>query len=1173
MRILKLELIRFGCFTGVTLDFSRPGLSIVYGDNEAGKSTALRAVEGALFGIPHSTQDGHVHPQHTLELGFVAEHQTETLDLIRRKGNKNTLLEGAGRTPAAEKRVVAMLGGIHQELFRSLFGLDHKRLRQGGQNLLAGESELSGLLFGAALGASTATVLRDQLLEGARELYSQRGKKQAIPALLRRLRDAHERMRETMVAPESYERLANELTDTIKRVEHAAVDLEERRSELGRLERLDQAHAPWDELQALRNDRAELRGVVSLRRDEVDAAHDALREHDRLVSLAKRCEAEERRLQAELDRIETCEPLLGKRDQIEQLTREHHTCLEIRAKLPELVSRRDQAARQINHFSARLEITNLDAVSSMPIRVERELQRLARDRARLDGERESTHAHLRSLTARKLECGRQLADLPLPTDAAAIEGTLERFRASGDLETRVIALRRRQDELNFTSQRLREVLGIRTELVLSESVVPSVPVMRRFDALLTHAQAEISDRATTLAEIERQVGSIEAKLDVLRFSGPLPTELDLRAARTQRDENWRQLRPVVRNERRSAETDLEVADALEASIREADQLADDLRTEADRISMARQLRATLASLQTDRSVVQAELAPQRTSLEGLEEQWRALWSPIGVIPESPIEMIHWRADFERLMANLDERSGLDRDLAATSRELLRIKTELYASLLDVEAVAAGEYSPKQLIDAAAHWLNEERQTAAVRTSLESRLAALRGDIAEHQAHADAGSSSFEAWTGAWNHAVKELPVRSTGEVVTVLESLAGLSDLRSAMDAHRAFHAETEVAQRRLDAFRDSAADLCKGLGRGVGSDPLRAVEDLASACQKAVEASNARRQLATERDRHATEKREVAVALQEQLERIQALAARGGLADISTFESALADWTTWHALDTRIRDLERQLSRLCAPEALSVIEVRLQELDPSALAAGRHAIQEELARLEGEHTAGLRSVGELQGQLRVLGSDGSAAARNQEVQEVLAEIDRAVAEFVEARVAGALLTRAIDIYRERNQAPVVCRAGELFAIITCGSFAGLCVDIGGEDEPELCAVRPGGTKATVDELSDGARDQLYLALRLAFIENHLRDVGPVPVVFDDIFVNFDDNRTAAGLRALGELAAHTQVIVFTHHWRVAELARRAIPDVCLIPLDRRESTGHSATNASHELVPESFLS
>jgi uncharacterized protein YhaN len=78
-----------------------------------------------------------------------------------------------------------------------------------------------------------------------------------------------------------------------------------------------------------------------------------------------------------------------------------------------------------------------------------------------------------------------------------------------------------------------------------------------------------------------------------------------------------------------------------------------------------------------------------------------------------------------------------------------------------------------------------------------------------------------------------------------------------------------------------------------------------------------------------------------------------------------------------------------------------------------------------------------------------------------------------------------------------------------------------------------------VEGMSDGTRDQLYLALRLATLEQYLANHEPLPFIVDDILIQFDDQRAEAALQVLAELSAKTQVLFFTHHWRLVELAKK----------------------------------
>jgi uncharacterized protein YhaN len=74
--------------------------------------------------------------------------------------------------------------------------------------------------------------------------------------------------------------------------------------------------------------------------------------------------------------------------------------------------------------------------------------------------------------------------------------------------------------------------------------------------------------------------------------------------------------------------------------------------------------------------------------------------------------------------------------------------------------------------------------------------------------------------------------------------------------------------------------------------------------------------------------------------------------------------------------------------------------------------------------------------------------------------------------------------------------------------------------------------------MSDGTNDQLYLSLRFASLELRFLDGEPMPLILDDILINFDDDRSCATLRVLAELSKKTQIIFFTHHRHLLELAR-----------------------------------
>lgn len=96
-------------------------------------------------------------------------------------------------------------------------------------------------------------------------------------------------------------------------------------------------------------------------------------------------------------------------------------------------------------------------------------------------------------------------------------------------------------------------------------------------------------------------------------------------------------------------------------------------------------------------------------------------------------------------------------------------------------------------------------------------------------------------------------------------------------------------------------------------------------------------------------------------------------------------------------------------------------------------------------------------------------------------------------------------------------------------------------DTPRLFGVRPSAKQVDVTGMSEGSRDQLYLALRLAALELQVEQGFSMPLIADDLFINFDDRRTAAGLKVLGDLSRSMQVIFLTHHDHLVPLAKEVL--------------------------------
>ena len=174
MKILRLDLTAFGPFTGCSLPLhvGNHGIHILFGQNEAGKSSSLRAIEQLLFGIPERMTDAFMHPYDKLRIGARLRHSDGSeLEFIRRKARKHPLLAADDKTPLDASQLTKYLGRIDQGLFTSMFGLNRDTLERGGQEILRGGGQLGQLLFAAGSGIADLRRVQEKLQNELEDLF------------------------------------------------------------------------------------------------------------------------------------------------------------------------------------------------------------------------------------------------------------------------------------------------------------------------------------------------------------------------------------------------------------------------------------------------------------------------------------------------------------------------------------------------------------------------------------------------------------------------------------------------------------------------------------------------------------------------------------------------------------------------------------------------------------------------------------------------------------------------------------------------------------------------------------------------------------------------------------------------------------------------------------------
>lgn len=297
--------------------------------------------------------------------------------------------------------------------------------------------------------------------------------------------------------------------------------------------------------------------------------------------------------------------------------------------------------------------------------------------------------------------------------------------------------------------------------------------------------------------------------------------------------------------------------------------------------------------------------------------------------------------------------------------------------------------------------------------------------------------------------------------------------------------------------------------------------------------------------DRQLTERESERDEAQLQLELLLDLA---GAADAEEFRYQAARKAEREAAEQRLRNTLERLQRVSGPdEGWRRLRQELEAVDPAGLDDELLTIDARLAGIEGELAELHHERGSTDRELQRLEGDTSAADLRAQRQRLIEDLRAHADDWAGYVLAQALLDRARKRYEQERQPAVIQTAQRHFKTITGGRYTSIVVPL---DAKEIEVVQPNGARKRPQDLSRGAREQLYLALRFGFIAEFSRKTARLPVIVDDILVNFDPQRARATAEAFVELSKTNQVIVFTCHPSTVEHFQAASPGVQVIELE-----------------------
>ncbi|NTU96598.1 MAG: AAA family ATPase [Chlorobiaceae bacterium] len=1153
MKIKRLELKAFGPFTGRVLDFSsaQPGLHIVYGPNEAGKSSAMRALQALFFGFPLRTADNFLHQNPQLLVGgcLLGEDGGE-FTFFRRKRNVKDLFDQHD-DPLDPSALEPWLHNIEKELFLALYGIDHETLVMGGQGILDQQGEVGKALFSAAAGLASLKPLIDALEEEADSLFRPQASSRLINEALSHHRELQRQSKESMLSGREWDEQRQELEEALKKLKKRQVEKRELETEKYRLERLQHTIPDLSDRRSLLRRLADL-GDVTLLPEGFGERRAALEQREREARIHhEQVMARLRDLREKMVGLSLNRALLDEATVIDELYQRLGEYRKGKSDRPQRegqrIGARTAAAALLRQIRPDLSIDDIERLRP-GLSTRRRVQDLANQyKAFLQGTRIAQDELQKIEKAlERLQGERQ--NLPANDGPGERSKALAIAERTGDIDAAVRAL---GQDLILAGQECHaalERLGLwkgPLELAL-RLPLPLPQTLQYFDEEFR----ELGDRKRQIRReregLEKQLLEADEQLRRLAFSADVPSEEELTGQRSRREEGWQLLRRQwigdedVTEESRNYDPDHPLPEAYELMVVRADRTADRLYREAELVEKHASFKAEAETIAKRLEGLREQEEGLEKSLAELQQRWQEQWEPCGITPLSPREMLAWTAFFEQLRVQVREYEKIRREL----EEKRALRRELRENLVKaIAAEAEGETFPGEELQGPLDYVRElQERVEKVRKDreiLDQRLRDGRNALENALERRTRAEEELKAWRKEWSDALQPLGLTANVLPSEAQEFMNTLQECFEKLKEADDFRKRIEGIDRDTKEFERDLEQLLQKIAPDItGAEVFLAVAELKRRLSRSSE-----EQAVLQRDTEEIDSLEkVLVETESELRNCgEELAAMRQVARCTTREELIEAEqrsASGARLRERVQELEQSLSRIAGTTSIADLELQAEAADPDELAARIDALNAEIRNLVDPEIEQLtESIGRKRNELERMDGSGKAAELAEALQNSLAKIRRLTERYIRIKLAEKMLRDETERYRQENETPVLKLASRYFRELTMGSFEGLRTDSDDHGKLVLAGVRPNGSWLQAEAMSSGTRDQLYLALRLATLEWRTRTGEPMPFIVDDILINFDDLRSRATLKALSELGEKNQVILFTHHKQIVKTA------------------------------------
>ncbi len=1150
MKIRRLEIENYGVFQDQQFDFDGR-ITLIHGPNEAGKSTLLQLIRELLFGFKASNHP-YVFAAHQGELAAVAELEFadgSELRFRRRKGRKNTVV---GTLTPGDRDVDAeglsrLLGHAEQATFEHVFGFSLQELTAADESLR--HANLTEALFGGGLGglANFQEVQRRFKAE-SEGLFNPRARKGPVMnQTLAKIKELNLRLKAAMVKPAEYEKLRKQGDAQQTQIANLKQGLAELQAEASRVDRLAAALQPWQTAAAAER---ELDSLTVPDAMPPDGAAQLTSLQRRQAEVKRELEADEQEWEdkrIELAALQLVPDLLERHSDISQLVQELKQIKGFRQDIPlrqlEAQQKAESAAALLRQLDPTWSLDQLDRFQTSL--AQREVT------AALAEERRTIDSQLAELQVSHRKVVEQISDH---------EAALEEHVASQDIDTWA-GLVDDSEDYQRAVERHQELTELQLKLAAEHAA--------RLAKLNAPLDAEVSDatlavpQAATVTEMrermrvaeeglrsaeQREASALEeladtrARFEQLDASGAVPDRDQLMAQRHHRDEGWRLIRRKYISGEDMAPDELDAwsngappAEYFEQQTAAADELADQRQAQAELAAQYDQLKLNLVRLQQRCDEIRHDVERQSEQLDQLHAAWQTPWKKCPFTPLSPAAMLDWLRDYDALREVEQRRAVNESLLAAIQSQLAAFEQRLAAATMDRDG------SPAERLRQAKRRVESAKIAAAKRQDRQLQLARAVAERSRVEERLSAVEAQAAAWQARWQTQLEAFGFPLDWPVETADKILTGLHEARSELGRAQSLQERVDQMQAGVDAFSRDVAGLCQVVDPSLQQmQAEQAVAELNRRLEGARDAQRDQQKLTVDREKLAsrvTAKRQQVEAIEREIRSLMKVAQATTEAE---FLATADDAQRRADLEAARREALRVVATIRGDEDELAFAEAIAAADGDELALRQRALGEKIAAQTEVYETEIKAASVAEAQLRSISNADEAADLQIELESLRRQLADQIDNWVPVMLAQSVLKRAVNTFEREHQPAVLASVQELFAAMTVGRYVTMERKL--DETGTLLVVDRRGARKEPHQLSTGSREQLYLAIRLAFIQHYCDQQEPLPIVMDDVLVNFDLERSRRTIQVLADFDPRVQIILLTCHHHLVDAVQQVLP-------------------------------